>query len=69
MLPAEAGIRSGEGAKELHAGDVVDIPAGVKHWHGQLGLLVPAYSNWGSCRGSFTEWLEPVTDEVYNKLP
>ncbi len=24
----------GKPARELHPGDVVNIPAGVKHWHG-----------------------------------
>ena len=60
----------GKAPKELHAGDVVDIPAGVKHWHGaakdcwfqHIAIGVPA-------EGASTEWLEPVTDEVYNKLP
>ena len=56
-------------ARELHAGDVVNIPAGVKHWHGvasdswfsHLAIEVPAEN------GS-TEWLEAVGDEDYNKL-
>ena len=60
----------GKPAQELHAGDVVNIPAGVKHWHGaakdswfvHLAVEVPG-------EGSSNEWLEPVTDEKYNKLP
>lgn len=59
----------GKPAQELHAGDVVNIPAEVKHWHGaakdswftHIALAVPA-------EGSSNEWLEPVTDEEYNKL-
>ena len=27
----------GKPARELHAGDVVNIPAGVKHWHQRAG--------------------------------
>ena len=27
----------GKEAQELHPGDVVNIPAGVKHWHGEIG--------------------------------
>ncbi len=50
-------------------GDVVNIPAGVKHWHGaakdswfsHLAVEVPGEN------GS-KEWLEPVTDEVYSLL-
>jgi 4-carboxymuconolactone decarboxylase len=59
----------GEEARELHPGDVVNIPAGVKHWHGaapdswfsHLALEVP-----GEETGN--EWLEPVSDADYGKL-
>ena len=59
----------GKPAQELHPGDVVNIPAGIKHWHGaapdswfsHLAVEVPGVD------GS-NEWLEPVTDEVYGKL-
>ena len=59
----------GEAARELRAGDVVNIPAGVKHWHGaapdswfsHLAIEVPGEQ-------SSTEWLEPVTDSEYSKL-
>jgi len=59
----------GKDARELHEGDVVVIPAGVKHWHGaakdswfvHLAVEVPG-ENTGS------QWLEPVSDEVYSKL-
>lgn len=59
----------GKEAQPLRPGDVVNIPAGVKHWHGaspdswfsHLAVEVPAEN------GS-TEWLEPVDDEEYNKL-
>lgn len=59
----------GEPARELHPGDVVNIPVGVKHWHGaasdswfsHLAVEVPGVS------GS-SEWLEPVDDETYGKL-
>ena len=60
----------GREAQELHAGDVVVIPAGVKHWHGaakdswfaHLAVEVP-----GEETGS--EWLEKVDDAEYSKLP
>lgn len=59
----------GKPARELHPGDVVNIPVGVKHWHGaapdswfsHLAVEVPGEN------GS-NEWLEPVTDEVYSTL-
>ena len=59
----------GEEARQLQPGDVVVIPAGVKHWHGA------AADSWFShlaveVSGEETsnEWLEPVEDEEYNKL-
>lgn len=59
----------GKTARELHPGDVVNIPAGVKHWHGaakdswfsHLAVEVPAVN------GS-NEWLEPVDDGDYAAL-
>ena len=56
-------------ARRLKPGDVVNIPAGVKHWHGaakdswfqHLAIEVPG-------EGTSTEWCEPVLDEEYNKL-
>lgn len=56
-------------AVELHPGDVVNIPAEVKHWHGaakdsafsHLAIEVPA-------DGASSEWCEEVTDEKYMKL-
>ncbi|MCM1523679.1 MAG: carboxymuconolactone decarboxylase family protein [Ruminococcus sp.] len=59
----------GKEPRELHAGDVVNIPAGVKHWHGaapdswfsHLAVEVPA-------EGGSTEWLEAVSEEEYGKL-
>ena len=59
----------GEEPRELKAGDVVNIPAETKHWHGaakdswftHIAVEVPS-------EGSSNEWLEPVTDEEYNKL-
>lgn len=59
----------GKEARELKPGDVVNIPEGVKHWHGaakdswftHIAITVPA-------EDAKAEWLEPVTDEEYNKL-
>lgn len=59
----------GKEAKMLRSGDVVNVPAGVKHWHGaapdswfsHLAIEVPAEN------GS-NEWLEVVDDKIYNKL-
>lgn len=59
----------GQEPRALHPGDVVNIPVGVKHWHGaaadswfsHLAIEVPGEN------GS-NEWLEPVTDAQYDKL-
>ena len=59
----------GKPARALKAGDVVNIPPEVKHWHGaakdswfaHLAVEVPGED------GS-NEWLEPVDDEQYNAL-
>lgn len=59
----------GKEPQALHAGDVVNIPPEVKHWHGaapdswfaHLAVEVPA-------EGASNEWLEIVTDEEYGKL-
>ena len=59
----------GKPARELHPGDVVDIPPEVKHWHGaapdswfsHLALEIPG-------EDGRTEWCEPVSDEDYGKL-
>ena len=55
--------------RELKAGDVVNIAPETKHWHGaakdswftHIAVEVPS-------EGGSNEWLEPVTDEEYNKL-
>lgn len=59
----------GQEARKLNPGDVVIIPAGVKHWHGA------AKDCWFShvaveCPGENTanEWLESVNDEQYRML-
>jgi len=60
---------AGKAAQSLKAGDVVEIPPAVKHWHGarkncwfsHLTFEIPGeeLSN---------EWCEPVSDEEYDKL-
>lgn len=60
----------GKPAQELHAGDVVNIPPEVKHWHGaaknswfaHVAIEVPA-------DGASNEWCEPVDEDAYNALP
>ncbi|WP_368487991.1 cupin domain-containing protein [Clostridium sp. BJN0013] len=59
----------GKEARKLYPGDVVEILPNVKHWHGAakdswfVHLAIEADASAGPA-----EWLEPVTDEYYNKL-
>ncbi len=59
----------GKKPRALKAGDVVNIPAEVKHWHGaakdswftHIAVEVPA-------ENGRTEWCEPVSETEYEKL-
>ena len=59
----------GKPAQELHPGDVVNIPANVKHWHGaakdswfvHLAVEVPGVD-------TRNEWCEAVSYEEYARL-
>ena len=59
----------GRPAVQVLPGDVIHIPANVKHWHGaaadswfaHLAFEVPG-------ENTSNEWLEPVTDEEYERL-
>ena len=59
----------GKPAVQMLPGDVIHIPANVKHWHGaaadswfaHLAFEVPG-------ENTSNEWLEPVTDEEYRRL-
>ena len=59
----------GKEPQSLKVGDVITIPANVKHWHGakkdkwfsHLAIEVPG-------ENTSNEWCEKVTDEEYNNL-
>ena len=56
---------------KLTPGIVIDIPEGAKHWHGAskdswFQHLTTHVKTGGE---ESNEWLEPVEDEIYNKLP
>lgn len=59
----------GQEPESMVPGTVVQVPAGVKHWHGakadswftHLAVAVPG-------EDARNEWLEPVTDGEYNHL-
>ncbi len=60
----------GQAPVSLTPGSVVYIPAGVKHWHGakadswfsHISVEVPG-------EDTSNEWLQPVSDKEYKKLP
>lgn len=54
----------------LEPGMIIDIPAEVKHWHGaQRDSWFQHLTNHVAIGGDVSnEWLEPVTDEVYDSL-
>lgn len=59
----------GKEPQKLNPGDVVNVPPEIKHWHGaapnswfsHIAIEIPAQE-------ASNEWLEPVTDDEYNKL-
>lgn len=55
---------------ELKPGVTVVIPEGVKHWHGAARNSWMQHLTYNANVGEnvSNEWLEPVTDEEYNKL-
>lgn len=71
LCAAGEGWYQEEGKKpvSLSEGSFVYIPTGVKHWHGakadswfsHISVEVPG-------EDKNNEWLEPVSDEIYNKL-
>lgn len=56
---------------ELVPGKTIAIPAEVKHWHGAAKDSWMQHLTYMTKTedGASNEWLEPVTDEVYGKLP
>lgn len=59
----------GKPAQALKPGDIVEIPANVKHWHGAKRDSWFSHLAFGfPGEDCSNEWLEPVTDEVYDAL-
>ncbi len=64
----------GKPAVALKPGDIVDIPEGVKHWHGAqkdswFQHIATHVAVENTKPGSEpNEWLEPVSDDEYNRL-
>ena len=60
----------GKPAQPILPGTVIHIPANVKHWHGAAADSWFAHLAFGVPGEDMSnEWLEPVSDEEYDKLP
>ena len=58
----------GRPPQQIHAGDVVVCPAGVKHWHGAAPHSAMTHlAVTGVEQGKSVVWLEPVSDEAYRE--
>jgi quercetin dioxygenase-like cupin family protein len=56
----------GGAVQEMRKGDVVWIPAGVKHWHGATPTTTMTHIAFQErLDGRAVDWLEKVTDEQY----
>jgi quercetin dioxygenase-like cupin family protein len=54
--------------EEIRKGDVIWIPAGVKHWHGATqNTAMTHIAIQEELNGKAVEWMEKVTDEQYHK--
>jgi len=54
--------------EEIRKGDVIWIPAGVKHWHGATPSTAMTHiAMQEQLNGKAVEWMEKVTDEQYRK--
>ncbi len=57
----------GQPVVEIHPGDVIRCPAGVRHWHGATpDSAMTHLAITGDVNGKNVDWLEKVTDEQYS---
>lgn len=60
--------REGGPIEEIHPGDVVWFPPGLKHWHGASPTTAMTHiAIQESLDGKAVEWMEKVSDEQYRK--
>jgi quercetin dioxygenase-like cupin family protein len=56
----------GKPVQELHPGDTVWCPPGVRHWHGAApGTSMTHLAVTGMADGKGVQWLDKVSDEAY----
>lgn len=57
----------GRQIQEIHAGDVVWCPPGIKHWHGATPKAKMTHlALTASADGKLVNWMEKVSDEQYS---
>ncbi|MGX1802852.1 (R)-mandelonitrile lyase [Brevundimonas naejangsanensis] len=57
----------GKPIQEIHPGDVIVCPPGVKHWHGAAPTTAMTHlAVTGVVDGKSVDWMEKVTDDQYN---
>src|SRR5256714_7544304 len=62
--------RWGGPIEEMHKGDVVSIPPGLKHWHGAASNSAMTHiAIQETLDGRNVDWLEKVSDEQYGHWP
>ena len=60
--------REGGPVEEVHPGDVVWFPPGVRHWHGAAPTTAMTHiAIQEGLDGKMVDWLEHVSDEQYRK--
>lgn len=58
--------REGGSIEEIHPGDVVWFPPGVKHWHGATPTTAMTHiAIQEALDGKVVDWMEKVSDEQY----
>lgn len=58
----------GKPVQEIHPGDVVWCPPGIKHWHGAApGTAMTHLAVTGTVDGKNVEWMEQVSDDQYQQ--
>ena len=69
-MTAGCGWAQSEGGpvEEIHPGDMVWFPPGVKHWHGATAKTAMTHiAIQEKLNGKAVDWMEKVTDEQYPK--
>ena len=62
--------REGGPVEEVQAGDVVQIPAGARHWHGATATTAMTHiAITESLDGKAVEWMEAVPEAAYRSGP